>query len=160
MPIDEKALSKGYDAVSHILAFGEYRAAVRSYEAAMEPIPVVKASGTAGRVHLPEPETQQPVDWTEDATHENGNYQCRCIQCGVGFIGHKRRVVCKKCSQPVEETAPELLQRLGDDASKWASEFRKKAIKLGYSDMDEGWLIGWFANAIEHSTDIRRKKRG
>jgi hypothetical protein len=50
----------------------------------------------------------------------------------------------------------ELLDYMGDDAAKWAAEFRKIAIKLGYSNMDEGWLIGWFANAIEHSTLVRR----
>jgi hypothetical protein len=55
-----------------------------------------------------------------------------------------------------EETASDFLARLGDDASKWAAEFRKTAIQLGYSDMNEGWLIGWFANAIEHSGDVRR----
>jgi len=48
-----------------------------------------------------------------------------------------------------------LLERLGDDAAKWAAEFRKTAIKLGYSDMDEGWLIGWFANAIENAHRLR-----
>jgi len=37
----------------------------------------------------------------------------------------------------------------GADASRWASAFRQRAIKLGYSDMDEDWLFGWFANAIE-----------
>lgn len=34
------------------------------------------------------------------------------------------------------------------DAVWWAGEFRRTAINLGYSDMDEDWLIGWFANAI------------
>lgn len=33
-------------------------------------------------------------DWTED---ENGNYHCQCVQCGHDFIGHKRRVVCRRC---------------------------------------------------------------
>ena len=28
------------------------------------------------------------------------------------------------------------------DASVWAREFRRIAISLGYSDMDEDWLIG------------------
>ena len=37
----------------------------------------------------------------------------------------------------------------GADASRWASAFRQRAIKLGYSDMDEDWLSGWFANVIE-----------
>ena len=45
----------------------------------------------------------------------------------------------------------ELIRLLKDDAAKWAAAFRQHAIKLGYSDMDEGWLIGWFANAIEVS---------
>lgn len=42
----------------------------------------------------------------------------------------------------------ELYEVCGVDAQKWAAAFRQTAIKLGYSDMDEGWLIGWFANPI------------
>lgn len=57
------------------------------------------------------------------------------------------------------ENAGDTLARLSDDATKWAAEFRATAISLGYSDMDEGWLIGWFANAIEHSGDVRRWKK-
>lgn len=52
----------------------------------------------------------------------------------------------------------DLLNYCSDDASKWAAEFRATALRLGYSDMDEGWLIGWFANAIEHSTMVRRDR--
>lgn len=62
-------------------------------------------------------------------------------------------------TQPVTDyasmTEQELLNAVGDDASKWAAAFRQVALRLGYSDMDEGWLIGWFANAIEHSSDVR-----
>ncbi len=58
-----------------------------------------------------------------------------------------------------KETDGEILNRLGDDAQKWAQEFRKTAIQLGYSDMEEGWLVGWFANAIEHSSDTRRWRK-
>ena len=54
-----------------------------------------------------------------------------------------------------DETTPEMLIRLGTDAMLWAQEFNKTAVKLGYSEMDEGWLIGWFANAIENSDVIR-----
>ncbi len=50
----------------------------------------------------------------------------------------------------------EIIKACKDDAAKWAAAFRQTAIKLGYSDMDEGWLIGWFANAIEVSGDYRR----
>lgn len=61
-------------------------------------------------------------------------------------------------SQPnyTEMSGPELLKACGDDASVWAAAFRQTAINLGYSDMDEGWLVTWFANAIEHSSDVRR----
>lgn len=48
-----------------------------------------------------------------------------------------------------------LYAGLGGNRKLWAQEFRKTAISLGYSDMDEGWLIGWFANTIEHSMPIR-----
>ena len=34
------------------------------------------------------------------------------------------------------------------DAAVWAIEFNSVAQRLGYSPMDEGWLIGWFANAM------------
>jgi len=36
-------------------------------------------------------------NWTEDFPHENGNYENVCIRCESHFLGHKRRVVCKKC---------------------------------------------------------------
>ena len=41
---------------------------------------------------------QNDGDWPEDFGHENGRYQCRCMFCGLSFIGHKRRVACKKCA--------------------------------------------------------------
>ena len=36
-------------------------------------------------------------DFPEDFKLENGNYICTCCDCGKQFIGHKRRVACKKC---------------------------------------------------------------
>lgn len=54
-------------------------------------------------------------------------------------------------------TSGKMLSALGDDASKWAAAFCQHAKKLGH-DIDEGWMIGWFANAIEHSSDVRRRK--
>ncbi len=45
------------------------------------------------------------------------------------------------------------------DAAVWASEFNQTAQRLGYSPMDEGWLIGWFANAmLAKEMAIRRAK--
>lgn len=38
-----------------------------------------------------------PRDWTEDASHENGNYNNVCCGCNRTFTGHKRRGVCREC---------------------------------------------------------------
>jgi hypothetical protein len=46
------------------------------------------------------------------------------------------------------ESAGDMLQRLGIDGKLWVKEFSECATKLGYSKMDEDWLHGWFANAI------------
>ena len=40
-----------------------------------------------------------PKNWTEDYSHENGNYVNTCMFCKDQFFGHKRRVVCKECTQ-------------------------------------------------------------
>lgn len=53
----------------------------------------------------------------------------------------------------------DLLQAMGDDATKWAAAFVQIAEKQGHHGIDEGWMIGWFANAIEHSGDVRRWRR-
>ena len=50
----------------------------------------------------------------------------------------------------------DLLAKMGTDGAKWAEEFRATAKRLGYSDMDEGWLTGWFANAIEVGREAGR----
>jgi hypothetical protein len=46
------------------------------------------------------------------------------------------------------------LEGCGADAVKWARAFNRAAVDLGYQEMDEGWLIGWFANAIMQSHDV------
>lgn len=48
----------------------------------------------------------------------------------------------------------ELITACGDDASLWAAAFCQTAKRLG-QEIDEGWMIGWFANAIEASWDKR-----
>lgn len=47
-------------------------------------------------------------DWEEDFQHENGNYTCNCGKCENTFTGHKRRVVCKLCSYPINPNDPVL----------------------------------------------------
>jgi len=46
----------------------------------------------------------------------------------------------------------DMLNELNDDASKWADAFLQH-----YPDCGIEWdlLMGWFANAIEHSNDYR-----
>lgn len=46
----------------------------------------------------------------------------------------------------------DFLHALGDDAAKWADAFHQTFPEC---EIDEGIMIGWFANAIEHSYDIR-----
>ncbi len=47
---------------------------------------------------------------------------------------------------------------LGDDAAKWARAFCQHVKKIEGVDLDEDWLIGWFANAIEVSFDKRMRR--
>lgn len=49
-----------------------------------------------------------------------------------------------------------LIAALGDDATKWAAAFCQHAERIGHV-IDEGWMIGWFANAIECSHDLRTR---
>jgi hypothetical protein len=44
------------------------------------------------------------------------------------------------------------------DALDWAKAFRETAIKLGYSDMDEAWLITWFACALMRGFDEHARR--
>ena len=49
----------------------------------------------------PTAQTHASRDWAEDFDHENGCYSCLCSICKQEFTGHKRRVVCKGCSQHI-----------------------------------------------------------
>lgn len=50
---------------------------------------------------------------------------------------------------------PEMLAACSDDARKWATAFCQHVAKYKPEKIDEEWMIGWFANAIEHSYDVR-----
>ena len=58
----------------------------------------------------------EPRDWIEDASHENGNYQCKCSTCGNLFVGYKRRVICKSCAQ--RANSPAIEQQGGETAER------------------------------------------
>lgn len=47
-----------------------------------------------------------PQSYQEDYAHENGNYLNTCILCKEHFLGHKRRVCCKVCTErPIEDAS-------------------------------------------------------
>ena len=59
-------------------------------------------------------------DWPEDFAHENGNYIGRCCECGNGFKGHKRRVICKKCyMEGMEKTIDQYTKTLQKQKERW-----------------------------------------
>lgn len=51
----------------------------------------------------------------------------------------------------------ELLEHCGDKAERWAEAFCQIKERQGWSaaDIDKGLMMCWFANAIEHSTQVR-----
>ena len=66
-------------------------------------------------------------DWTEDFPHENGMYQNRCMDCGLLFFGHKRRVWCKLCGgKPAKADS---------DKRKSAEETEKGIIEFMLTDL-------------------------
>ena len=60
-------------------------------------IPDAVLSVRCRRKDLPVAVPASAKDWTEDASHENGNYESACLICRCKFVGHKRRVFCKQC---------------------------------------------------------------
>ena len=43
--------------------------------------------------HLGDPDK----NWQIDYDRENGNYQHHCLKCKSSFMGHKHRLICRKC---------------------------------------------------------------
>lgn len=77
------------------------------------------------------------------------------LQDENGSLRHDLREAQAKIGALVPPEVENLHVYCGADAVKWAEQFRLRAIKLGYSDMDQGWLCGWFANAIERAIEVR-----
>ena len=53
------------------------------------------------------------INWTEDASHENGNYANICGRCLAPFVGHKRRWACKRCATAATPPEPPALPTKG-----------------------------------------------
>lgn len=56
-----------------------------------------------------------------------------------------------------QETAGEMLERVGTNAQLWAQEFMR-TIRRNLIEIDEGFMAGWFANAIEQGRAAGRKE--
>lgn len=62
------------------------------------------AEAVAGDASAIPDSSDKTRDWSEDFAGENGNYSCTCHACGNVFRGHKRRVTCKVCAEPLRVT--------------------------------------------------------
>lgn len=51
-----------------------------------------------------------PRDWSEDASHENGQYLNQCPRCCHHFYGHISRRLCRTCWAEVKLQLPSLNQ--------------------------------------------------
>ncbi len=52
-------------------------------------------------------------------------------------------------------TPGEMLAACADNASKWSRAFCQFYKEAEGRDIDEGWVIGWFANAMMATEDLR-----
>ena len=86
-------------------------------------------------------------NWTEDFTHENGQYMNRCEACGETFVGHKRRVRCKACLPP----APAVPTREVSKPIRWSTD----DIRLMERQII-GCLSGRHPDSDEAETNVRR----
>ena len=94
----------------------------------------------------------------EESMDEPGNYDPSVMKGTIVPGSHVEQPAPPDDTAMLDYTSlssSELLGVLSDDAREWARAFCQIAKKLGH-DLDEGWMIGWFANAIERSSDVRR----
>lgn len=90
------------------------------------------------------PDSEGPTDsnarnWTEDYSHENGQYVNHCLDCKNTFIGHKRRVICRRCSSlmPWTDLAKVLdVTGFGDETMVPLSGIRRVRALLSNREID------------------------
>ena len=89
---------------------------------------------------------------TSEAKHQklcpmtNGHDWCAC------HLSHSDQDI-----QDVPRTNEAQSLHMNPDASVWAAEFKKTCDKLG-KECDEGWMLGWFANAMMAMHDHLKSK--
>lgn len=102
-------------------------------------------------------------EWGTSINHSINLYMKTAIQLRSNYSGKSQKVAPLE-PEPIwngesamnKENVDTL--ELGMDAVKWAQEFNRVSSRLGYSKMDEAWLIGWFANAIMSGYDTARNR--
>lgn len=101
-------------------------------------------------------------EWGTSINHSINLYMKAAISLRDKYSGKSRKVgplpdpIWNGESAMNKENVDTL--ELGMDAVKWAQEFNRVSGRLGYSKMDEAWLIGWFANAIMSGYDTARNR--
>jgi len=91
-------------------------------------------------------------DWEEDLQYENGNYFNACVVCGLQFVGHKRRAICKRCFQRRNTVDVECINKLFLELSQFATAKTARQIRL------EGMLDD--ANGVLRSTASISARKG
>ena len=65
--------------------------------------------------------TDTDRDWPEDFEHENGKYLNKCYLCQNFFLGHKKRIRCKKCTTNLENA--KILNELDEEIASRPWDF-------------------------------------
>lgn len=129
-----------------------------------EPITEIGVSAVAGMVILSRGRDKDGLAVSAEFLNGNGYIEYRPLDGSLVSLTSLGAVAMRKIkeidewratvNQQAKSIPPEVhkiaeLPFMGTDASRWAAAFNVVAKHLGYSDMDEGWLIAWFVNAIE-----------
>ena len=96
--------------------------------------------------------TRNPGDWPEDFDQDNGCYRHTCCVCKEGFVGHKRRHVCKVCFEQDRAEAEKRAEWLHNHkAPKDWTILTVQEVKAMYADVSrQTW-------DLVHERSLRRE---
>ena len=123
------------------------QAVIDAYVATQPTKPEQQAGGVPAGWRLLRDTTHDERSWHEDRGHENGNYQCCCVDCGRMFIGYKRRVVCKVCAAAPSQSAVQPL-----------SEAQRKQITALWNKENRNYTVSDIIDAVEAAHGIVTKE--
>lgn len=85
-------------------------------------------------------------DWTNETTHENGNYSNKCMVCGNYFMGYKDRVVCKLCAD-----------NAGAVDKRVAATIRAMRLQHDRDGLHEMWWIEFLEAALSAAPSLDKE---